>query len=102
MKKLNLARLAAFALAVSIVLPVASSVKTLCSNRTNVAPLLSRSGNPLPPPVPAPPRTSVLSASGNPLPPPVPTPPKSRVLTASGNPLPPPVPAPPRTSQLAA
>lgn len=76
------------ALAISIVLPVNSSVKNLFSNGAPGASMAALSGNPLP--APPPPGFGTLAASGNPLP--APPPPGLSVLAASGNPLPAPPP----------
>jgi hypothetical protein len=72
MKKNISIHLALLALAVSIVLPVNSSVKHLSSNRAAVS-VAVLSGSPLPTP-PPPPGFSVLAASGSPLPTPPPPP----------------------------
>jgi hypothetical protein len=74
MKNISI-RLAFLVFAVSIVLPINSSVKHLPSNRVATASATLRSGNPLPVPTPPPPGFSVLTASGNPLPVPIPPPP---------------------------
>jgi hypothetical protein len=71
MKKIIFVRLALLAFAVSILLPVNSSVKQLFSNRCGAFSVAAPSGNPLP--MPTPPGFDVLDASGNPLP--MPTPP---------------------------
>jgi|HubBroStandDraft_1064217.scaffolds.fasta_scaffold19088_4 hypothetical protein len=90
MKKNISIRLTLLVLAVSILLPVNSSVKQLSSNRVAIASPAILSGSPLPLPTPPP----ILSASGSPLP--LPTPPGFSILSASGSPLP--LPTPPRLS----
>jgi hypothetical protein len=87
-------RLALLAMALSILLPVNSSVKHLFSNRTAAVSVALLSGSPLPTP-PPPPGFSVTAASGSPLPTP-PPPPGIRVSAASGSPLPTPPPPPGR------
>ena len=96
MKKIIGIRLVLFAIAVSILLPVNSSVKQSFSNRPAPVSVAVLSGNPLP--IPTPPGFATLSASGNPLP--IPTPPGAVILSASGNPLP--IPTPPRSADLSA
>lgn len=88
-------RLTVFFFAALIVLPGNTSVKKLFSNGTVALSSISRSGGPLPAPVPPPPGFSTLSASGGPLPAPVPPPPGVVALSYSGGPLPAPVPPPP-------
>jgi len=68
-------RLALLVLAVSIVLPVNSSVKHLSSNRTAAVSVALLSGSPLPAP-PPPPGFDIAAAtvSGSPLPAPPPPP----------------------------
>jgi hypothetical protein len=95
MKKNVSVRLALLALAVSIVLPVNSSVKHISSNRSGVVSAAIESGSPLP--APPPPGFQIPSASGSPLP--APPPPGYKALAASGSPLP--APPPPGLGMLA-
>lgn len=81
-------RVALLVLAVSMVLPVNTSVKNLLSNRVEAAATGRQSGSPIP--APTPPRFSVLAVSGSPIP--APRPPGLNVLTASGSPIPAPTP----------
>ena len=76
MKSISI-RLSLLALAVSIVLPVNSSVKQLSSNPQAGVSVAIRSASPLP--TPTPPGSSVIGRSGSPLP--TPTPPGLGVLT---------------------
>jgi hypothetical protein len=71
MKKKISIHLAILALAVSIVLPVNTSVKLLSSNRTVAASAAPFSGTPIP--IPTPPGFVVLATSGTPIP--IPPPP---------------------------
>ena len=86
MKKIISIRLSLCVLAISILLPVNSSVKHLSSNRAVAASASVLSGSPLPLPTPP----SGIIASGSPLP--LPTPPGLGNLSASGSPLPLPTP----------
>jgi len=86
MKKNSSIHLALCVLAISILLPVNSSVKHLFSNRAGTTSVAVLSGSPLPLPTPP----SALGVSGSPLP--LPTPPGLGVLSASGSPLPLPTP----------
>jgi hypothetical protein len=70
MKKNISIRLGFLALAVSIVLPVNSSVKLLSSNRPARVSVAIRSGSPLA--TPTPPGLSLVATSGSPLPTPTP------------------------------
>jgi hypothetical protein len=81
-------RLSLLALAISIVLPVNSSVKQLCSNRHAGVSTAILSGSPLP--TPTPPSLNLVATSGSPLP--TPTPPSLGLVAASGSPLPTPTP----------
>jgi hypothetical protein len=83
------------ALAISIVLPVYSSVKLLSSNRTAAVSVALLSGSPLP--APPPPGSSFFAASGSPLPAPPPPGFSVSVAAVSGSPLP----APPPPGRLA-
>lgn len=71
MKKIIAVRPIVFAFAVSILLPVNSSVKQFFSNRYAPAHLAVVSGSPVP--IPTPPGLKVDSTSGSPVP--IPTPP---------------------------
>jgi hypothetical protein len=88
MKKNISIRQAFVALAISIVLPVYSSVKLLSSNRTAAVSVALLSGSPLP--APPPPAFSVSAATGSPLP--APPPPGFSISVATGSPLPAPPP----------
>jgi hypothetical protein len=70
MKKNISIRLAMLVLALSIVLPVNTSVKHSSSNRAAAAYTALTSGSPIP--APTPPGFSVLTASGSPIPAPNP------------------------------
>jgi hypothetical protein len=90
MKKIIATSLVALAFAVSILLPVNSSVKQSFSNR--YAPVYAAvvSGSPIP--IPNPPgRLEVDSPSGSPIP--IPNPPGLKVSSSSGSPIP--IPNPP-------
>jgi hypothetical protein len=88
MKKNISIRLGFLVLAISIVLPVNSSVKQLSSNRRAGVSVAIRSGSPLP--TPTPPGFSLAATSGSPLP--TPTPPGLSIIARSGSPLPTPTP----------
>ena len=87
MKKIISIRLALYVLAISILLPVNSSVKHLSSNQQAGVTVAILSGSPLP--TPTPPGSGLVAKSGSPLP--TPTPPGFSVV-ASGSPLPTPTP----------
>jgi hypothetical protein len=93
MKKNIFVRLALLALAVSIVLPVYSSIKHLSSNRAAAVSVALLTGSPLP--APPPPGFSISPATGSPLP--APPPPGFSLSAATGSPLP----APPPPGRLA-
>ena len=95
MKKNISIRLALVALAISIVLPVYSSVKHLSSNRAVAVSVAPLSGSPLP--APPPPGFTVSAVSGSPLPAPPPPGFSVSVAAVSGSPLP----APPPPGRLA-
>jgi hypothetical protein len=80
------------ALAISIVLPVNSSVKQCSSNRASAVSVAVLRGSPIP--APPPPGFSISATSGSPIP--APPPPGFNLFTVSGSPIP----APPPPGQM--